>query len=48
MKESDYKMFIKEYKDNFNDENFDLENHFNQRKEATIKRKVFHYFRVSQ
>jgi len=46
MKESDYKSFIQEYKDNFSDNNFDLENHFNKRKEATIKRNVSHWFKV--
>ncbi len=48
MKESDYKVFIQEYKDNFQDDSFDLENHFNKRKKATIKRNVFHYFKVTK
>ena len=46
MKESDYKIFIQEYKDNFSDDSFDLQNHFNKRKEATIKRRVSHWFKV--
>ena len=48
MKESEYKIFIQEYKDNFNNESFDLEMHFHKRKQATIKRNVLHYFRVKR
>jgi predicted small secreted protein len=46
MKESDYKVFIQDYKDNFDNNNFDLEGHFNKRKKATIKRKVIHWFKI--
>ena len=47
MKESDYTTFIQEYKDNFGKIDFDLDEHFKKRKEATIKRKIVYFFKYS-
>ena len=47
MKESEYKVFIQEYKNNYEVSDFDLEGHFKRRKLATIKREVLHFFEIS-
>lgn len=47
MKESDYKIFIQEYKDNYKVLDFDLEGHFKRRKLATIKREIVYFFEIS-
>ena len=45
MKEDIYASFIKEYKENYGKERFDLTAHFNKRKEATLHREVTHWFK---
>jgi hypothetical protein len=47
MKEDLYNAFIKEYKEGYGKEAFDLNAHFQRRKEATLTREVIHYFEVS-
>lgn len=47
MKESEYKIFIQEYKDNYKVPDFDLEGHFKRRKLATIKREIVYFFEIS-
>jgi len=47
MKESVYTAFIKEYKENYGEEGFDLNLHFEKRKEATLHREVTHWFLLS-
>ena len=47
MKEDIYTVFIKEYKAGYGKEEFDLNDHFKRREEATLKREVVHYFEVS-
>lgn len=47
MKEELYNAFIKEYKEGYETEGFDLNEHFKKRKEATLVREVIHYFEVS-
>jgi hypothetical protein len=47
MKESTYKTFIKEYKENYGKETFDLTLHFEKRKEATLQREVIHWFKIT-
>jgi len=42
-----YASFINEYKESYGKKNFDLNDHFNRRKEATLTRKVTHWFEVS-
>ncbi len=44
MKENLYADFINEYKNNAEKPGFDLADHFNRRKEATLKRTVVHWF----
>lgn len=44
IKESRYAYFIKEYKDNYGKENFDLNAHFAKRKKETLSREVIHWF----
>ena len=46
IKEHLFNAFIKEYKEGYGIENFDLNEHFKRRKEATLIRKVNHYFEV--
>ena len=48
MKEDMYNAFIKEYKEGYNKEEFDLNTHFKKREKATLTRTVSHYFEVSQ
>ena len=47
MKEDLYTAIIKEYKEGYGKEDFDLNAHFKRRKEATLTREVIHYFEVS-
>ena len=47
MKESTYKTFIKEYKENYGKETFDLTLHFKERKDATLHREVIHWFKIN-
>ena len=47
MKESDYASFIQEYKDNFEKSDFDMQGHFERRKDATIKREITYFFKLS-
>ena len=46
MKEDLYNAFIKEYKEGYGKEDFDLNDHFKRREEATLTREVVHYFDV--
>jgi hypothetical protein len=47
IKENLYTEFINEYKEGYGKEDFDMNEHFKRRKEATLRRKVIHYFEVS-
>ena len=47
MKETLYNNFIKEYKENYGGGTFDLNLHFQKRKEATLHRKVTHWFQIN-
>ena len=47
IKEDLFKQFIHEYKEGYEKEGFDLNDHFKKRKEATLTREVVHYFEVS-
>jgi len=47
IKDAPFKAFIKEYKEGYGKEDFDLNAHFQRRKEATLTREVEHYFDVS-
>jgi len=44
MKEKLYAKFIQEYKDGYGKKEFDLADHFNQRKQSTIEDKVDYWF----
>ncbi len=44
IKELEYKKFIDEYKEKSEYPDFDMTEHFNRRKEATLKREVIHWF----
>ena len=48
MKEDTYTSFINEYKEGLGTEGFDITEHFNQRKEATITRDEVYWFEVHQ
>jgi hypothetical protein len=47
IKEELFNAFIKEYKEGYGKEDFDLNAHFKRRLEATLTREVVHYFEVS-
>lgn len=47
IKEGLFKQFIQEYKEGYEKEGFDLNEHFKRRKEATLTREIVHYFEVS-
>lgn len=47
IKEDLFKQFMREYKEGYEKEGFDLNEHFKRRKEATLTREVVHYFEVS-
>ncbi len=44
IRELDYKKFIDEYKENSEHSDFNMMEHFNQRKKATLKREVIYWF----
>jgi len=44
MKETVYSQFIKEYKENYGKQEFDLSEHFKKRKESTVTRYVDYWF----
>jgi hypothetical protein len=46
MKERDYKTFIAEYKEKNGEADFNMSQHFQRRKEATLKREVIYWFKV--
>ncbi len=46
IKELEYKKFIDEYKKYSESPNFDMMEHFNRRKESTLKREVIYWFKV--
>ncbi len=46
IRELEYKEFINEYKENFKKADFDMSEHFNRRKEATLKREVIYWFKI--
>jgi len=48
MQEEDYTSFINEYKEGYGKEDFDLNDHFQRRKEATITRSVIHWFEIGK
>jgi hypothetical protein len=48
MKEKSYTAFINEYKEGLGTEGFDITEHFNQRKKATITRNEEYWFEVHQ
>ena len=47
MNEETYAALIEEYKEGYGKENFDIEAHFQKRKEATLRRQVTHWFDIS-
>ena len=47
IKEDLYNAFSKEYKAGYGKEDFDLNDHFKRREEATLTREAVHYFEVS-
>lgn len=47
IKEDLYNVFIKEYKEGYGKEDFDMNEHFKRRKDATLIREVVYYFEVS-
>ncbi len=46
MKEETYATFIEEYKEGYGKESFDIEAHFQRRKDATLRREVTHWFNI--
>ena len=48
MKEETYTAFINEYKEGLGKEGFDITEHFNQRKKATITRSEVYWFEIHQ
>jgi hypothetical protein len=48
IKEDIYTQFINQYKEGYGKEGFNIEEHFNRRKEATLKREVDYWFEVSK
>ena len=46
IKELEYNAFIREYKENLEKADFDMNEHFSKRKKATLKREVIHWFKV--
>ncbi len=43
-----YKIFIDEYKDGYGKKEFDIADHFDRKKEATIKREISYWFDISK
>jgi len=48
MKEDIYAHFIKEYKEGYGKNNFDLSEHFTRRENSTLTREVTHWFETTQ
>lgn len=48
MKEQTYNAFITAYKEGLGKEGFDITEHFNQRKKATLTRSVVYWFEIHQ
>ncbi|MEA2047646.1 MAG: hypothetical protein U9O64_04275 [Campylobacterota bacterium] len=48
MREKTYNAFIHAYKEGYGTEGFDMEKHFEERKEATLKREVVYWFEIHQ
>ena len=48
MKESTYTTFINEYKEEYGKESFDLQKHFERRKEETLTKIVNYWFEISK
>ena len=48
MKEDIYASFINEYKEGYGTEDFDINEHFKRRKEATLTRVITYWFEVSK
>jgi len=48
MREDIYADFINEYKANYGKSDFDMGEHFDKRKEATINREVLYWFEISK
>ena len=48
IKEENYNEFIKEYKNNYEKDGFNLAEHFERRKKETLTREVEHWFEVSK
>jgi len=48
MKESTYAAFINEYKEGYGKESFDLQKHFERRKEETLTKIVNYWFEISK
>ncbi len=46
IKEDIYNAFCNEYKEGYGKREFDLNEHFKRRKEATVVREVIHYFEI--
>ena len=46
IKEDIYNKFSKEYKEGYGKNEFDLNDHFDRRKKATLTREVVHYFKI--
>ena len=46
MKESQYNAFVDEYKEGYGREDFDLADHFERRKRATLKRQITYWFEI--
>ena len=46
MKESLYNAFVDEYKEGYGKADFDLADHFERRKEATLERKITYWFDI--
>ncbi len=46
IRELEYKKFIDEYKENSENPNFDMNEHFNRRREATLKREIVYWFKL--
>jgi hypothetical protein len=48
MLESDYNNFIKEYKENYGKDDFDMSAHFQRRKDATLTREIEYWFDLAK
>jgi hypothetical protein len=48
MKESQYNAFVDEYKEGYGREDFDLADHFERRKKATLERQITYWFEIRE